>query len=115
MKVSHLAETIAMIGFVLCGVLASFSDKTVGAILMAIGIGSIAWWLVWGQNMKGWIGPDFDELVEAEKKLRALTNEWQYPDGSVVPTKERMKVLKRQENIWRQMAEHPCNPNNKRK
>ncbi len=107
MRASAFAEILAGIGFFTGAIVAMTGSYAVGAI---IAVGSVSWWICRGQFLKGWVGPDFDDLRRKEASLEELTNYWKYPSGESVPSSERPRVLQRLRDIREQIYDHPMNP-----
>ena len=108
MRASYFAQIIAIIGFIVGGLIMQSAGRNHGLFYLgvAMSVGSMVWYFWKGQRLTGWIGDGHDamkrELAQIDESLSSGKNE----SGLLLSTKESDRLYRRQMEIWEGLRQH---------
>ncbi len=101
MKSSRFAELVALIGFVIGGLIAMNARGGLHYLGAVIALGSVVWYFKWGMQLSGWVGPTEAELhgklKKIEREIEAVTANPAGPDRY----KKEVELLNKNEALER--------------
>lgn len=115
MRVSELVEKGTIAVLLPAGVgYGVVEDPVTKNILLVICLGVLAWYIMKGQFLDGWIGDSYAEMGKKIQYIDSLMANWRYSDGREVPLEKRNEMLQRHQRLLEKIQIHPDNPRNNR-